>query len=150
MVRPILQQVAALTKCAEIRQPVISRVAVEMRRRKHDTRHPEPCGLEEIWPSSDAALAISPRHRLLVEPSAIRQTANAGEMRPPAALASTSSPFEANATAQLTPVRRIERTQFGANRHGYLLSKRALDRAAISAIIQSVLTRARLPQQHRV
>ena len=140
MVRPILEQVAALTECAEILQPIISWVAIEMRGRKHDTSHPKPCGLHEVGPAGHTALAVAPSRRLFVEPSSVRQTADAGEMRSPAALASTSSPLKANATAQLTPVRRIQWPQFWAYRHRlcYLLSKRAIDRGAI---IQSVLIR---------
>jgi hypothetical protein len=90
VVRPIMEQVATLTEGAEVGQPIVRWIAVEMRRREYDASHPELCGLDEIWPWRNAALAISPRHRLLIEPSSVRQTTDADEMRSPTALAPTS------------------------------------------------------------
>jgi len=45
--------------------------------------------------------------------------ADEAEVWSPTALAPTSSAFEANPAAQLPPVRRIERPQLRAYRHGY-------------------------------
>ena len=116
MVRPILEQVAALTKRAQVCQPVVPRIAVEMCRRKHDTRHPELRGLHEVRPPGHTALAVSPGRRLLIEPSSVRQTADESEMWAPTTLAPAFGTLEADVAAQLMPVRWIERTQFGTNR----------------------------------
>ena len=119
MVRPILDQVTTLTERAEVRQPIVGWIAVEMRRRKHDMRHPEPCGLYEVGPPRDAALTISPCPYLLIEPPAVRQTADESEMWSPTALTLASRALEANVAAQLMPVRWIEQPQFRTYRHGY-------------------------------
>src|SRR5271166_161970 len=110
---------AALTERAEVRQPGVGRIAVKMRRREHDTGHPELGGLHKVGPPGHAPFAAPPGRGLLVEPPPVRQAADEGEMRSPTALAPTSGALEANVAAQLTPVRRIERPQFGAYRHGY-------------------------------
>ena len=118
MVWPIMQHVTALTERAEIPQPVVGRIAVQMRRRKHDARHPEPRCLHKVGPSSHPSATIPPRRRLPVEPPPVRQAADEGEMWPPTTLALASSALEANAAAQFAPVRRVQRSQLGADRHG--------------------------------
>ena len=91
-----------------------------MRRRKHDTGHPELGGLYKVGPPGHAPLAVSPSRSLLVEPPPVRQAADEGEVWSPTARAPTSSTLEANAAAQLAPVRWIEWSQLGTYRHGYL------------------------------
>ena len=105
--RPVLQHVAALAERAQIGHPIIGRIAVEVCRREHDARHPEPCCLDEIRPSSHPPAAVSPRRRLLIKPAAVRQTANKGQMSPPATLAPSPGTFEANVVTELTPVGRV-------------------------------------------
>jgi hypothetical protein len=90
-------------------------------RREHDARHPEPCCLDEIRPSSHPPAAVPPRRRLLIEPATVRQTANKGQMSPTATLAPSSSTFEANVVTELMPVGRIQRSQLSAYRHGYVV-----------------------------
>src|SRR5690242_13603137 len=91
-----------------------------MRGCKHHTGHPELCGLHKVGPAGRAPSAVSPSRRLLVEPPAVRQAANEGEVWAPTQLAPTSSALEANVAAHLTPVRGIERSQLRAYRHGYV------------------------------
>ena len=119
MVRPIVQHVAALTEGPQIFQPIVGGIAVQVCRREYDARHSKLSGLHKVGPPGDAPLAISPGRRLLIEPPPIRQAADEGEVWSPTSLASTSSPLEANTAAQLAPLRRIERPQFGTYRHGY-------------------------------
>jgi hypothetical protein len=45
VVGPVVHKVAALTERAEVCQPVVRRVAIEMCRCKHDTGRPKLCGL---------------------------------------------------------------------------------------------------------
>src|ERR1700741_1836031 len=111
---------AALTERAEVGQPVVGRVAVEMRRCKHDTRHPELCCLHKVGPPGHAPSAVPPSRRLLIEPPVVRQAADEGEVWSPTALAPTSSALEANVAAHLTPVRGIEWSQLRAYRHAYV------------------------------
>ena len=116
---PPTQHVTALAERAEVPQPVVGRVAVQVRGREHDARLPIPGRLDEIRPPGCSPTAIAPRGCPLVEPASVRQAADQSEMRPPAALAHTSGALKANLAAQLTPVRRIERPQFTTDGHGY-------------------------------
>ena len=111
---------AALTEGAQILQPVVGRIAVEMRCCEHDASHPEPSCLHKVGPSGDAPVTVPPGRRLLVEPPPVWQAADVGEVWSPTALAFTASTHEANLAAQLTPMRRIEGSQLGTYRHGYL------------------------------
>ena len=52
------------------------------------------------------------------QPAAVRQAAQAREMRPAAALAPAGGALEAHAGAEFVPVLRIKRAEFRANRHG--------------------------------
>ena len=119
--RSVLQHMAALTERAQIGHPIIGRIAVEVCRREHDARRPEPCSLHEIGPSSHPSPAVPPRRRLLIEPASVGQTAHKGQMSPTTTLASSSSTFEANVVTELMPVGRIQRSQLSAYRHGYVV-----------------------------
>ena len=87
VMRPIVQHVAALAERTEVPQPVVGRVAVQVRGREHDARLPIPGRLDEIRPPGCSPTAIAPRGCPLVEPASVRQAADQSEMRPPAALA---------------------------------------------------------------
>jgi hypothetical protein len=91
MVRSVMQHVAALTKRAQILQPIVRRIAVQVRRGEHDARRPKPGCLHEIGPAGGPSSAISPCRRLIVEPSPVWQAAEANEVRPAATLASALS-----------------------------------------------------------
>ena len=119
MVRPIVQHMAALTSRAEVLQPVVGRVAVKMGRREHDAGYPELGGVHKIGAPCHAPSAVAPGRCLPVEPPAVRQAADEGEMWSPTASAPTSGALEADIAAQFTPVRWIERPQLRADRHGY-------------------------------
>jgi hypothetical protein len=119
VVGPVVHKMAALTERAEVHQPVVRRVAIQMCCCKHNSGHPKLSGLHKVGPPGHAPLAISPGRRLLIEPPPVRQAANEGEVWSPTPLAPTSSTLEANMAAQLAPVWRIERPQFGSYRHGY-------------------------------
>jgi len=117
MVRTIVQHVAALAERAEILWPIVGRIAVQVRRREHDARHPKPSRLHKVGPAGGPSSAIPPNRRLLVEPAPVRQAPKEDEVRPAAALAPSSSALEADAAAQLAPVRGIERSQLRADWH---------------------------------
>ena len=110
VVRPVVQHVAALTERTEVLQQVVGRVAIKMRRGEHDPGHPELGGFHKIWPPRRASLSVPPGRRLLVEPPPVRQATDEEEVWSPTALTPTSGALEANVAAQLTPVRRIERS----------------------------------------
>jgi hypothetical protein len=111
MVRSIVQQVAALAERAQILEPIVRRIAVEMGGCEHDARRPKPGCFHKIGPTSRPPSAIPPRRLLLVEPSPVCQAAEADEMGPAATLAPALSALEADVTAQLAPVWGIERSQ---------------------------------------
>ena len=72
VVRPVVQHVAALTKRAQIRQPVVRRVAIKVRRREHDTRLAKLSCFHKIRPAGWASSTVAPRRRSLIEPTPIR------------------------------------------------------------------------------
>ena len=105
-----MQQVAPLTERPEVGEPVIGRVAVEMRGCEYDTGHPELGCIHKVGPAGQAPSSVPPSRCLLVEPPPVWQAADDGEVWSPTALAPTSGALEANVAAQLMPVRRIERS----------------------------------------
>jgi hypothetical protein len=117
MVLPVVQQVAGLTERAQILEPIVGRVAVQVGRGEHDPRRPKPSCFHEIGPAGRASSAISPDRCLIVEPSPVWQATEAGEVGPAAALALTLSCLEADSLAQLAPVWRIERPQLRSDGH---------------------------------
>jgi hypothetical protein len=119
VMRPIVQHVAALAEGAEVLQPVVGRIAVQVRGCEHDAGHPKPSCLHKVGPPGHAPLAVPPGRRLLVKPPPIRKAADKCEVWSSTALAPTSSALEANVAAQRTPVRRIERPQLRAYGHDY-------------------------------
>jgi hypothetical protein len=80
MVRPVVQNVAALTERPHIPQPVVGGIAVEVRRCEYDTRQPEPGCLHKVGPTGGAPTAIPPGRRLFVEPAPVGQAADEGEV----------------------------------------------------------------------
>jgi len=110
VVRPVMQHMAALAEGAQVLHPIVGRVAVNMRRSEHYTGRPELGGFHKIGPPGRTPLSVPPGRRLLVEPPPVRQATDEGEVWSPTALTPTSGTLEANAAAQLTPVRRIERS----------------------------------------
>jgi len=66
-----------------------------MRRREHDTGHPELGGLHKVGPPGHAPSAVPPVRRLLVEPPPVWQTADEGEVWSPTALTPASGALEA-------------------------------------------------------
>jgi hypothetical protein len=118
----VLQHVAALTERAQIGHLVIGRIAVEVCRREHDARHPEPRCFHEIGPSRRPSAAVPPRCRLLIEPASVRQAAHKGQMTPTTTFASTSSTCEPYMSTEVAPVRRVQRSQLSAYGHGYVVA----------------------------
>jgi hypothetical protein len=113
MMRSVLQHMAALTERAQICHSIIGWIGVQVSRREHDARHPEPCCFQEIWPSSQPFAAVPPRRRLFIEPASVWPAAYKGEMWP-TALTPTFSTFEANVVTKLAPVGRVQRSQLSA------------------------------------
>ena len=115
--RHVVQHVAALAQAAEVAQPVVRGVAVEMRGGEHDAGGTQPHGLDQIRPATGLALAIAPGARCLVEPAPVRQAAEPDQMRAPAGLAAAAGALEADPSAQLAPVRRIEAAELTTDGH---------------------------------
>ena len=62
-VRPIVHHVAALKERAQIRWPIVGRIAVQVRRCEYGARHPKPSRLHKVGPAGRASLgdpAMSP------------------------------------------------------------------------------------------
>jgi len=91
MVRPVVQHVAALTERAQVLQPIIGRIAVQVRRGEHDARHPKPSCVHKVGPSGRPCSTIPPCRRLLVEPAPVWQAAQEDEVWSAATLAPSFS-----------------------------------------------------------
>ena len=108
MMRAVVDQVAALTKAAQVAQPIVGRIMIQVRGGKHDMCCPHPNDLLQIRPTSDASPPVAPRLPHLIVPSPIRQAAHSGAMWPAAALAHAAGALETNPPAELAPMSRIQ------------------------------------------
>jgi hypothetical protein len=59
----IVDQVAALTEAAEVAQPVVGRIMIQVRSGEHDARRPQPHHLLQVGPAGGAAAPVAPRGR---------------------------------------------------------------------------------------
>jgi hypothetical protein len=117
MLWPVMQHVAALTEGAQVGQPVVGRIAVEMRCRQHDACGSQACCLHQIGPPGQFAAAIPPRRRRRVEPAPVRQAADESKVGPVTPLAPSAGTLEANAAAQRVPVWRIQGSELATDGH---------------------------------
>jgi hypothetical protein len=60
MMRPIVQHVAALTEREQVLEPIVGRIAVQVRRCEHDARHLKPSCLHKVGPAGGPSSAIPP------------------------------------------------------------------------------------------
>jgi hypothetical protein len=119
MMRTIVDQVTALTKAAQVAQPIIGRIVIQVRSGKHDMRCPDPSDLFQIRPTSNAPASVAPRLPCLIVPSPVRQAAHSSAMRPAATLAYASGSLEANTPTELTPMSGIQAAKLSPDRHGH-------------------------------
>ena len=99
MMRLIVQHVAALAERAQVLQPIVGWITVQVRCCEHDARDPKSSCLHKIGPVGRASSAIPPCRHLLVEPAPIRQAAEEGEVGSAATLAFSSGAREADVVA---------------------------------------------------
>src|SRR6185312_4701701 len=109
--------VAALAEAPQIAQPIVLRVIVEMRCGQDHPRRAHLDRLDERRPAGRPATAVAPGLMQWIEPSSVGEAADCGAVRPVAALALAAGALEANASADLRPMRWIEPAQFGSDRH---------------------------------
>lgn len=112
-----MNQMTALTKTAQVTQPIVGRIMVEVSRGKHDPGCSQPHHLFQVGPTSSASASVAPVLLCLIIPPPIRQAAHHGAMRSTTALADAGCSLEANAPAELTPMGRIEIAEFSTDRH---------------------------------
>jgi hypothetical protein len=117
MMRTVVDQVAALTKTAQVAQPIVGRIMIQMRGGKHNMRCPHLSDLLQVRPTSDASAPVAPRLPCLIVPSPVRQAAYSGPMRPAATLTHAACALEANAPAELAPMSRIQIAEVSTDRH---------------------------------
>src|SRR5690242_19633109 len=106
-----MHQVTALAEAAQIPQPVVGGVVVEMCGGEHDPAGVLPRHLLEVGPTRGSAAPVPPGATIRVEPAPVGQAAEGAPMRPATALAGAAPALEPHPPAQLPPMRRIERTQ---------------------------------------
>lgn len=120
VVRAVVDHVATLTKAAQIAQPVVGRIVIEVRGGEHDARRPHPHHLFQVGPAGDAATAIAPRLACWIEPPSVRQAAHRAAMRPAACLAYAAGALKADTSAEMGPMRGIQAAQLSSDRHDIL------------------------------
>lgn len=113
-----MQHVAALTESAGYAAGC-GGVMVEVRGGEHDVGVPQPGDLDQVGPARRPAAAVPSGAGVHVEPAPVGETSQPRQMRAAATLAPAAGPLETHADAELTPVRWIERAQFGTDRHSY-------------------------------
>ena len=102
-----MDHVASLTKTAQVAQPIVGRIMIQMRGGKHDPCRSQAHHLFQVGPTSNAPPPVTPCLPCLIVPSPVRQAAHSGAMRPAAPLAHAAGTLEANMSAELTPMSRI-------------------------------------------
>lgn len=128
MIHPVVQQMAALTKRAQIAQPVAGGIMIQMGRCQNHLRLSYLQMLDQVRRRDPPAPAIEPVPRLRMLPPATRQHLKVMSMRPTAALTETPCPLEPHLSAQLGPVRGVKRLQFRSDRHSVFVSTFSLAR----------------------
>lgn len=130
MRRPVVLQVAALTKRCQVSWVVVAGILVEMGRSEHDKGRGQGRGGEASQrrlPRSKLgqfgqrprlpAAVVAPALFVGVPPQALRSDDNVTSVWSPAVLATTPGAIEADNLRQLSPVDRVEPTLAGADRH---------------------------------
>ena len=111
MVRPVMDQVAALAKAPQVVPSIVGRIVIEVRRGKNDTRVPDTAYLHKILASGRAYRGRCARSLGGVVPATVGQATNSFAMRATASLAAAAGALEPLLPADLRPVNRVE---FGA------------------------------------
>ena len=130
VVRPVVDQVAALAKALQVTRPIVCRVVIEVRRGEDDARVANAGRLLDVRPAGCPAAASALGARGGVEPTAVGQAADGLAMWPSASLAATTATLEPHLPADLWPVDRVEPAQLRLDRHrGFrsLFAEEAID-----------------------
>ena len=118
MLRPVVQQVAALAPCGQIPVAVQAGVVRPMAGRQDRQRQPGlGQGREPGRAPKRPTPAGAPLPGLGIVPRSLVQADDHLPVRPPAGLAAPAGPAEADRVRELRPVDRVEVAVFGADRH---------------------------------
>jgi hypothetical protein len=123
MVRAIVDNVTALAQALEVTPPVIARVVIEVCCGEDDVGLPHPRRFYEIGPAARTTATISPDVMGGIEPTPVRQTANAHTVGSAACLTDPGGPLEPDTPADLPPVDRVKSSHFRFDRHPYPLQR---------------------------
>jgi hypothetical protein len=108
MMRPIVDQVAALAQASQVSQPIVAWIVIEMGSGENDPGLPYASNFFNVGPARWATAMIAPSPTGSVVPVTVRQAANDFAMRAPTALTHAAGAFESHMPAQLRPVDRVE------------------------------------------
>jgi hypothetical protein len=118
----VVQHVAPLTQCREVRRRVVAGIVIQMCAGQHDPRHPH-LRQRDAQRRDPAALRRSPASPFAVPPAPVAQMRHPLQMRTATALAATARAVEPDRRGQLRPVDRIEPAVFGTDRHDDSMSR---------------------------
>src|SRR5689334_21568514 len=97
----VMHEMASLTEAAEIAQPVVAGIVVEMRGSEHNAGGILARHLLEVGPARRPATTVAPSATPRVEPAPVRKATNGEPMRPAAALTGARGALEPHPPAQL-------------------------------------------------
>ena len=109
MMRPIVNEMAALTQASQVFQPIVAWIVIEVGGGQDYARLPHPGCFLDIGPTGGATAAVAPGLTSGIEPASVRQNADDLAMRSATALANAAGTLEAHMPAELRPVDGIER-----------------------------------------
>src|SRR4051794_14549351 len=108
---PIGGQMAPLAPCRQIGGMIVAWVGVLVTAREDDAAHLPRGNVHDVRPGPMVALVTPPRTACTrIEPAAIGEHLDPGEMTPAAALTNPASAFEADGVGELGPVDWIKET----------------------------------------
>lgn len=117
MMRPVMDQVAALAEALQVGRVAVRRVMVEMRGSEDDAGDAYSVKINAPWRRALVAVAIAPAGVAAVEPPPVRQAHHLGAVAAAADFAAALGAPEPDLPAQLRPVDRIEPAERCAYRH---------------------------------
>src|SRR3954447_2878434 len=108
MMRPVVNEMAALTQASQVFQPIVAWIVIEVGSGQNDAGLTHVRRFLDVGLASRTAAMIAPGLTGVVVPPSIRQTANDFAMRTPAALTDAAGTLEPHMVAELRPVDRIK------------------------------------------
>src|SRR4051794_8851121 len=104
MMRPIVDQMTALAKAAQVLDTIVARIVIEMSSGQNDPGLAHAGRFRDVGSADRAAALIAPGAADRIVPASVRQNADDCAVRPPAALTDPAGACEPHMPAELRPI----------------------------------------------